>query len=59
MSGRLSVIAVIFIVAAVLVTISAAFIVDQREQVLVLQFGEPIRVIQEPVSYTHLRAHET
>ncbi|SVD29471.1 uncharacterized protein METZ01_LOCUS382325, partial [marine metagenome] len=48
MSGRLPVIAVIFIVAAVLVTISAAFIVDQREQVLVLQFGEPIRVIQEP-----------
>ena len=48
MSGRLSVIAAIVIVAAVLVTISAAFIVDQREQVLVLQFGEPIRVIQEP-----------
>jgi len=48
MSGRFSVIAVIFIVAAVSVTISAAFIVDQREQVLVLQFGEPIRVIQEP-----------
>jgi len=48
MSGRLSVIAVIFIVAAMLVTISAAFIVDQREQALVLQFGEPIRIIQEP-----------
>ncbi len=48
MSGRISVVAIILIVAAVLVTISAAFIVDQREQVLVLQFGEPIRVIQEP-----------
>jgi len=48
MSGRISVVAIILIVAAVLVTISAAFIVDQREQALVLQFGEPIRVIQEP-----------
>lgn len=27
---------------------SAAFKVDQREQVLILQFGEPIRVIDEP-----------
>ena len=48
MGGRLSVVTVIFIVAAMLVTISAAFIVDQREQALVLQFGEPIRIIQEP-----------
>ena len=48
MSGRLSIVAIILAAAAVLVTISAAFIVDQREQALVLQFGEPIRVIQEP-----------
>ena len=30
------------------VVASAAFIVDQREQVLVLQLGEPRRVIQVP-----------
>ena len=34
--------------AAIVITMSAAFIVDQREQVLVLQFGDPKRVIQEP-----------
>lgn len=48
MRGRLSVIAGIIIAATILLLISAAFIVDQREQVLVLQFGEPVRVIQEP-----------
>jgi membrane protease subunit HflC len=37
-------------VAAVVIVLmlSAAFIVDQREQVLVLQFGDPKRVIREP-----------
>ena len=48
MSGRISVIAIILVVAAVFATLSAAFIVDQREQALVLQFGDPIRIIQEP-----------
>ncbi len=48
MSGRISVIAIILVVAAVFATLSAAFIVDQREQVLVLQFGDPIRIIREP-----------
>ena len=48
MIGRLSVIVVIFVIAAVFATLSAAFIVDQRQQALVLQFGEPIRIIQEP-----------
>lgn len=38
----------IFVAALIVVTLSAAFIVDQREQVLVLQFGDPKRVIQEP-----------
>ncbi|SVD32645.1 uncharacterized protein METZ01_LOCUS385499, partial [marine metagenome] len=32
-------------------TMSAAFIVDQREQVLVLQFGDPRRVVAEPGLY--------
>ena len=48
MIGRLSVIVVIFVIAAVFATLSAAFIVDQRQQALVLQFGDPIRIIQEP-----------
>ena len=41
---------VVGILAAIMIviTMSAAFIVDQREQVLVLQFGDPKRVIQEP-----------
>ncbi|SVD96304.1 uncharacterized protein METZ01_LOCUS449158, partial [marine metagenome] len=34
--------------ALIVLGLSAAFIVDQREQVLVLQFGDPKRVIQEP-----------
>ena len=38
----------IFAAVVIVLTMSAAFIVDQREQVLVLQFGDPKRVIQEP-----------
>ena len=38
----------IFIAVVIVLTLSAAFIVDQREQVLVLQFGDPKRVIREP-----------
>ena len=48
MKKNIGIIAVILVGAAIVVTFSAAFIVDQREQVLVLQFGEPKRVIQEP-----------
>ena len=47
MRGRFSVILIIFLVVAGLVTLSAAFVIDQREQGLVLQFGEPKRVIQD------------
>jgi modulator of FtsH protease HflC len=44
---------VLFVVAAVLVVagifaMSSLFIVDQTEQALVLQFGQPLRVIREP-----------
>jgi len=45
--GRFSVILIIFLVVAGFVTLSAAFVIDQREQGLVLQFGEPKRVIQD------------
>ncbi len=31
-----------------LIMLSAVFIVDQREQALVLQFGEPVRVVKDP-----------
>lgn len=40
-----------FLVALVIVVITALssmFVVDQREQALVVQFGEPKRVITEP-----------
>ena len=48
MKKNLGIIAVVLVGAAIVMTLSAAFIVDQREQVLVLQFGDPKRVIQEP-----------
>ena len=48
MKKNIGIIAVVLVGAAIVMTLSAAFIVDQREQVLVLQFGDPKRVIQEP-----------
>ena len=51
MIGRFSIFFIALVVAGVFVTLSAAFIVDQREQVLVLQFGDPRRVVAEPGLY--------
>ena len=51
MMGRLSIFFIALVVAGVFMTLSAAFIVDQREQVLVLQFGDPRRVVAEPGLY--------
>ena len=51
MIGRLSIFFIALVVAGVFMTLSAAFIVDQREQVLVLQFGDPRRVVSEPGLY--------
>ena len=51
MIGRLSIFFIALVVAGVFMTLSAAFIVDQREQVLVLQFGDPRRVVAEPGLY--------
>lgn len=48
MKKNIGIIAVVLVGAAIVMTLSAAFIVDQREQVLVLQFGDPKRVLQEP-----------
>ena len=48
MKKSIGIIAVVLAGAAIVITLSAAFIVDQREQALVLQFGDPKRVIQEP-----------
>ena len=48
MKKNIGIIAVVLAGAAIVMTLSAAFIVDQREQALVLQFGDPKRVIQEP-----------
>ncbi len=38
----------IVVIVALIAILSALFTVEQREQALVLQFGEPKRVIQEP-----------
>ena len=43
----LAIIGIVVIVLGVVAS-GAVFTVDQREQVIVLQFGEPIRVIREP-----------
>ena len=51
MIRRFSVVIIALLVAGVFMTLSAAFIVDQREQVLVLQFGDPRRVVNEPGLY--------
>ena len=48
MKKNIGIIAVVLAGAAIVMTLSAAFIVDQREQALELQFGDPKRVIQEP-----------
>ena len=48
MKKNIGIIAVVLVGAAIVMTLSAAFIVDQREQALVLQFGDPKRVIREP-----------
>ena len=48
MKKSIGIIAAVLAGAAIVITLSAAFIVDQREQALVLQFGDPKRVIQEP-----------
>ena len=47
MSARVAILGILFIAIGVLVN-SVAFIVDQRQQVVVLQFGEPVRTITEP-----------
>ena len=41
-------VAVVLVVAAAVLAMSSLFIVSQTEQAIVLQFGEPRRVIQEP-----------
>ncbi len=48
MNRRLLVVIAVVLVAAGIFTMSALFIVDQTEQALVLQFGQPRRVIRDP-----------
>ncbi len=43
----LTVVAVILVIVGIF-TMSSLFIVDQTEEALVLQFGQPRRVIREP-----------
>ena len=51
MSRRMMVILGVIAVVGLFVGLGAMFTVDQREQVIVLQFGEPIRLEQEPGLY--------
>lgn len=46
--GRTAIITLVAIVVIIVVAISSTFTVHQTEQVLVLQFGEPKRVVTEP-----------
>lgn len=46
--GRGTIITLVAIVVIIVVAISSTFTVHQTEQVLVLQFGEPKRVVTEP-----------
>ena len=40
---------VLIILAVVIMTLAGSlYVVDQTEQVIVLQFGEPVRVVKEP-----------
>lgn len=47
MNIRVAILGILLIAIGVVVS-SVAFIVDQREQAVVLQFGEPVRTISEP-----------
>ena len=47
MSLRAAILGILLVVAGVVVA-SLAFVVDQRQQAVVLQFGEPVRTIQDP-----------
>ena len=51
MSTRLLAIVAVLLVVAGVLGMSSLFIVDQTEQALVLQFGQPRRVIHEPGLY--------
>ncbi len=48
MNRRISVILGVAGVVGVILVLSSIFYVDQREQALVIQFGQPRRVVQEP-----------
>ena len=48
MNRSLLIVAGVLIIGAGLLVNSAAFIVRQTEQAIVLQFGDPKQVIQEP-----------
>jgi len=48
MSRRLLIVVAILLVAVGIFAMSSLFIVDQTEEALVLQFGQPRRVIRSP-----------
>lgn len=48
MNNKIKIGFIVFAVVAVAVLFSSLYIVKQTEQAMVLQFGEPVRVVQEP-----------
>jgi modulator of FtsH protease HflC len=51
MSRRLLTIVAVLLIAAGILADSSLFIVEQTEQALVLQFGQPVRVVRDPGLY--------
>lgn len=51
MNRRLLTIVAVLLIAAGVLADSSLFIVEQTEQALVLQFGQPVRVVREPGLY--------
>ncbi len=47
MSLRAAILGILLVVVGIVIA-SVAFVVDQRKQVVVLQFGEPVRTVLEP-----------
>ena len=48
MSNIKTIIIVIVILVAVILLSASLYTVDQREQVVITQFGEPVRVVKDP-----------
>lgn len=48
MTDKMKIFSIILLAAVVIVAANALYVVGQAEQAIVLQFGEPVRVVKEP-----------